>query len=86
MARGMEEVAASSLEDQFAGLEDTERDLEIEARLAEMKGGSSSGSLGAGSGAGASDQLGSGPSSEAAASSGGSDQWSSSETDSEKQG
>ena len=85
-ARGMAEVAASSLEDQFDELESSEDDLEIEARLAALKGGSSSGSLGAGSGAGASDQLGSGSSSEAAASSGGSDQWSSSETDSEKQG
>ena len=47
MARGMEEVAASSLEEQFAGLEDTDRELEIEARLAELKGagaGSSSSS------------------------------------------
>jgi phage shock protein A len=38
MARGMEEVAASSLEDQFEGLEDTERNVEVEARLAELKG------------------------------------------------
>jgi phage shock protein A len=38
MARGMEEVAASSLEEQFSNLEDTDRELEIEARLAELKG------------------------------------------------
>jgi phage shock protein A len=49
MARGMEEVAASSLDEQFAGLEDTDRDLEIEARLAELKMGSGSGG-GSGSG------------------------------------
>src|SRR5688572_28739041 len=41
-ARGMEEVAMSSLEDQFEGLEDSERDLEVEARLAELKGSPSS--------------------------------------------
>jgi phage shock protein A len=39
-ARGMEEVAASSLEDQFAELQTGEQDLEIEARLAALKGGS----------------------------------------------
>jgi phage shock protein A len=38
MARGMEEVAASSLEDQFAELDSGEQDLEVEARLAELKG------------------------------------------------
>jgi phage shock protein A len=38
MARGMEEVASSSLEDQFAELESGEDDLEVEARLAELKG------------------------------------------------
>jgi phage shock protein A len=37
MARGMEEVAASSLDNQFAELENGEQDLEIEARLAELK-------------------------------------------------
>jgi phage shock protein A len=36
-ARGMEEVAASSLEDQFAELEAGEDEVEIEARLAELK-------------------------------------------------
>jgi phage shock protein A len=38
-ARGMEEVAGSSLEDQFADLETSEADLEVEARLAALKGG-----------------------------------------------
>jgi phage shock protein A len=38
MARGMEEVAVSSLEDQFAELESGEEELEVEARLAELKG------------------------------------------------
>ena len=37
-ARGMEEVAASSLENQFAELESGEDDLEVEVRLAELKG------------------------------------------------
>jgi len=36
-ARGMAEVASSSLEDQFAGLEDASRDMEVEARLAALK-------------------------------------------------
>lgn len=40
-ARGMEEVASSSLEEQFAALEDSEDELEIEARLAELKASSS---------------------------------------------
>ncbi len=38
LARGMEEVAASSLEDQFAELESDEEELEVEVRLAELKG------------------------------------------------
>jgi phage shock protein A len=38
LARGMEEVGVSSLEDQFAELESGEEQLEIEARLAELKG------------------------------------------------
>ena len=38
MARGMEEVGTSSLEDQFAELESGEDELEVEARLAELKG------------------------------------------------
>src|SRR3990172_9119895 len=37
MARGMEEVAASSLEEQFASLEETEDEMEGEARLAGLK-------------------------------------------------
>jgi phage shock protein A len=37
-ARGMEEVSMSSLEDQFAELETGEEEIEIEARLAELKG------------------------------------------------
>jgi phage shock protein A len=39
MARGMEEVAASSIDDQFAQLETTEDDVEVEARLAQLKSG-----------------------------------------------
>jgi phage shock protein A len=37
MVRGMEEVAASSLEEQFDSLEDAGEELEVEARLAELK-------------------------------------------------
>jgi phage shock protein A len=37
-ARGMEEVSMSSLEDQFAELESGEEELEVEVRLAELKG------------------------------------------------
>ena len=37
MARGMAEVSASSLEEQFSDLEDTEDDMEVEARLAQLK-------------------------------------------------
>jgi len=37
MARGMAEVAASTIEDQFAELESSEDELEVEARLAELK-------------------------------------------------
>ena len=39
-ARGMEEVSVSTLEGQFAELATDEEDLEIEARLAALKGGS----------------------------------------------
>lgn len=39
MARGMEEVAASSLDEQFADLEDSEQELEVDARLAALKTG-----------------------------------------------
>ena len=35
----MEEVAASSIDDQFAQLETTEDDVEVEARLAQLKSG-----------------------------------------------
>jgi phage shock protein A len=38
-AKGMAEVAMSSLEGQFSALEDTEADAEVEARLAAMKSG-----------------------------------------------
>jgi phage shock protein A len=37
MARGMQEVAASSLEEEFASLEDADTEAEVEARLAQMK-------------------------------------------------
>jgi phage shock protein A len=39
MARGMEEVAASSLEEEFAALADDEDEAEVEARLASLKAG-----------------------------------------------
>ncbi len=42
MARGMQEVAASSMDEQFAALDSEEDDVEVEARLAAMKGGSGS--------------------------------------------
>ena len=38
-ARGMEEVAASSLDDQFAQLDSDETNVEVDARLAALKGG-----------------------------------------------
>jgi phage shock protein A len=38
-AKGMAEVASSSLDAQFAGLEDASEDLEVDARLAALKGG-----------------------------------------------
>jgi phage shock protein A len=37
MARGMQEVAASSLDEQFAELEGSEEELEVQARLAALK-------------------------------------------------
>jgi phage shock protein A len=40
MARGMEEVASSSLEEQFDQLESDEDEAEVEARLAALKAGS----------------------------------------------
>jgi phage shock protein A len=36
--RGMDEVSASSLEDQFASLDDADNEVEVDARLAELKG------------------------------------------------
>ena len=38
-ARGMAEVASSSLDAQFASLDDAADDLEVDARLAALKGG-----------------------------------------------
>ena len=40
MARGMEEVASSSIEEQFEQLESDEDEVEVEARLAALKSGS----------------------------------------------
>ncbi len=37
--RGMEEVAASSIEEQFASLDSADDELEVDARLAQLKGG-----------------------------------------------
>lgn len=62
-ARGMAEVAASSLENQFDELEGSEDELEIETRLAALKGGGSTGQVGAGASGG---QVGSGASGTAA--------------------
>ena len=39
MVRGREEVAASSLEEQFASLDDDEDEIEVETRLAQLKSG-----------------------------------------------
>jgi phage shock protein A len=39
LARGMEEVTAASLDDQFARLDSDEDELEVEARLAQLKSG-----------------------------------------------
>ena len=39
MAKGMTEVAASSLDAQFASLDDASADLDVDARLAELKKG-----------------------------------------------
>ena len=44
MARGMEEVGSSSLEDQFANLDTVERTSEVDARLAALKSGGASSS------------------------------------------
>ncbi len=37
--RGMEEVAASSIDEQFASLDSADDELEVDARLAQLKGG-----------------------------------------------
>jgi phage shock protein A len=42
MARGMEEVASSSIEEEFAALESDEDEAEVEARLASLKQGAAS--------------------------------------------
>jgi hypothetical protein len=39
MARGMAEVSASSLEEQFSQIDHAETDVEVEARLAALKTG-----------------------------------------------
>lgn len=39
MARGMSEVAASSLEEEFASLEDADTEAEVESRLSQMRSG-----------------------------------------------
>jgi phage shock protein A len=39
MARGMQEVAASSLEEEFASLEDANTEAEVEARLSQLRSG-----------------------------------------------
>jgi phage shock protein A len=49
MARGMEEVAASSIDEQFAQLESGEDDLEVESRLAQLKSGAEVPQLSSGS-------------------------------------
>ena len=41
MVRGREEVAASSLDEQFAELDDDEDELEVQTRLAQLKSGPS---------------------------------------------
>ncbi len=49
MARGMQEVAASSIEEQFAQLESGEDELEVESRLAQLKSGAEVPQLSSGS-------------------------------------
>jgi phage shock protein A len=78
MARGMAEVGASSLEEQFASLGDSEAELEVEARLAALRGGgsatSSTESVGAGASAGSGSSSQGGESSERS-SEGGTSSW-----------
>jgi phage shock protein A len=54
LARGREEVAASSIEAQFAQLDDASDDVEVEDRLRRLKGGEAVGQLTAGSSSGSS--------------------------------
>ncbi|MDQ3870044.1 MAG: PspA/IM30 family protein, partial [Chloroflexota bacterium] len=49
MARGMQEVSASSIEEQFAQLESGEDELEVESRLAQLKSGAEVPQLSSGS-------------------------------------
>lgn len=44
MARGMQEVAASSLEEEFASLDDADTEAEVEARLSQLRSGATAGS------------------------------------------
>lgn len=43
MARGMSEVAASSLEEEFASLEDADTEAEVESRLSQLRSGAGTG-------------------------------------------
>jgi phage shock protein A len=43
MARGMSEVAASSLEEEFASLEDADTEAEVESRLSQLRSGATAG-------------------------------------------
>ena len=43
MARGMSEVAASSLEEEFASLDDADTEAEVESRLSELRSGAGTG-------------------------------------------
>lgn len=43
MARGMSEVAASSLEEEFASLDDADTEAEVESRLSQMRSGAGTG-------------------------------------------
>ena len=67
MARGMAEVSASSMEEQFASLEDAGDEIEVETRLAALKSGSGGSSSGGSSSGGSSGSSGS--------SEGGTDSW-----------
>ncbi|CAN5698414.1 PspA/IM30 family protein [soil metagenome] len=69
MARGMAEVSASSIEEQFASLEDAGAEVEVEARLAALRS-AGSGSAGSGSSTGSGSMAGSSDLSAGATSSG----------------